>query len=467
MGDGETLCTTAIQAALDAAAEAGGGVVRIAQGTYLSGTIFLRSRVTLEILPGAVLLGSPRIEDYPPQDWPVWWPYQKSYNWAHLIIAEEVEDITICGGGEINGNGHHFWQEMPKPGERRWIPYKLPRPERMLMFRKCANVRVRDIRLEHSPAWNVQFFECDRCFVSGVQVRGERFGPNIDGFDVQGCRDMMFSDCNIDTGDDAFVMFPSADRDCERVTVTNCTIRTNCVAFKAYLFNRRAARDLVFSNSVVHHTPRAVGLYAFDHGLIENVTVSNITVDTDSTYWLNRALTIEAKHCDRAVDSDETEKRGTIRNVSMSNCVIRSDGRLLFSASDEMSIQNISLRDIVLDYPVIDDASISGKDVDSESCMDHSDGGRMARAAVVVENIQGLAIENLQIRWPETDPFRKWGGLQNNQGESIPYPGEENPPFSVIYSRDVTNAVFDNPLANPHKVAEKYDIEDSEVTVRG
>lgn len=457
--DGTRLCTEAIQAALDAAGTQGGGIVRLSGGTFLSGTLHMRSRVTLEIDPGTVLLGSPDIEDYPPQGWPMWWPYQEFYAgyWRHLIVAHDVEDITIRGGGEINGNGHHFWHEMPNPTERRWIKYDRPRVERMLMFRSCRNVRLQDVRLQHAPAWNVQFFECDRVWVRGVQVRGELFGPNIDGFDVQGCADVLFSDCEITTGDDAFVMFPSADRDCERVTVTNCSIRTNCVAFKVYLYNRRAARDMVFSNSVVHHTPRAVGLYAFDHGLIENIAVTNVVADTDSTYWLNRPLTIEAKHSPTAVPSEEAEKRGTIRNVLVSQCIFRTDGRILMSASDDMTIERVTLRDLILQYPVLEDPHATAKGVTSLSCLNHSDAAREARAAVVAENIDTLAILNLQVEWPHPDPFCAWGGLTDDAGTSIPYPGESNPPFHLVWSHRVRNSLYDNPLANAStEGVEKY-----------
>src|SRR5690242_12930786 len=94
-GDGRTNDAAAIQKAIDACARAGGGTVYFAAGNYLSGTIVLKSHVTLRLSPAATLWGSRQIADYNP---------------LHLIYAEDAENITIEGEGTINGNGDAYWE---------------------------------------------------------------------------------------------------------------------------------------------------------------------------------------------------------------------------------------------------------------------------------------------------------------------------------------------------------------------
>jgi polygalacturonase len=115
-GDGRTLDTAAIQRAIDACAARGGGVVRLGGGVFLSGTIVLRDRITLEIAPGAVLRASPRIADFrpfPPEDVSkiaVDGSTQNKGNGPyHLIHAEGAHDIAVTGGGRIEGNGAAYW----------------------------------------------------------------------------------------------------------------------------------------------------------------------------------------------------------------------------------------------------------------------------------------------------------------------------------------------------------------------
>ena len=110
--DGQTLATHAIQAAIDQAYDGGGGVVAVPPGTFLTGSLILRSRVTLHLAPGARLLGSPRVEDYRPNPGP---PREGDANGRHLVFACDAEDIAIVGLGTIDGNGAAFWRRRHRP----------------------------------------------------------------------------------------------------------------------------------------------------------------------------------------------------------------------------------------------------------------------------------------------------------------------------------------------------------------
>jgi polygalacturonase len=120
-GDRKTLDTAAIQKTIDAAHAGGGGVVYFPAGAFLSGTVFLKSNVTLYLAPGATLLGSTRIQDYNPK---------------HLIYAKDVENIAIEGGGTIDGQGDAFLDKDLKP---------LPRPSPLIEIWDSRGIRTRSV----------------------------------------------------------------------------------------------------------------------------------------------------------------------------------------------------------------------------------------------------------------------------------------------------------------------------------
>jgi polygalacturonase len=454
------LATPAVQAAIDAAAAVGGGVVLVPPGTYRIGTIFLKSNITLELQAGAVLVGSPNISDYPVRPYGQIWPHDPQTEWYHLIIAENAVDVTLRGPGRIDGNGPAF--RHTAAGPRMWMEMIKPRVEAMVHFRNCRNVRVLDVCLDDSPAWNLHFYDCDNVWVRGLQISGALFGPNIDGIDVQGCRDVLISDCQICTGDDAIVCFPSRERDCERVTVTNCSLETNCVPFKAYVVDDRAVRDLTFSNSTIIRSTRGVALYMFNQGVIENVLVSNVVINTESGFWLNRPLQIDARRFDKMVAVPDSAPRGVIRNVQFSNLVIRTDGRIIFTAADDLQAENVVLRDIRIIYPVVEDPKAYG-DVRSSQFNLHSPEARAARAAVVVDNVKQLTLENVQVSWPDGNRPEPWRGLLDGQGQPKPYPrlpDADPPAFSVLWARRVRQGYIHNPLARPFLNAPRYDVAD-------
>jgi polygalacturonase len=144
-GDGTNLDTAALQQAIDAAANAGGGTVIFSPGRYLSGSLDLKSHVTLQLDKGATLLGSPHQPDY------------RKVNFHGLLLADRQQDITICGKGVIDGQGTLLAADT----ERLWKAGKLPtategqRPM-LINFRNCTNVTVRDLTLKDSapPGYN-------------------------------------------------------------------------------------------------------------------------------------------------------------------------------------------------------------------------------------------------------------------------------------------------------------------------
>ena len=136
---GKMLCTKSIQTAIDKCSESGGGIVYLPPGTFLSGTIYFKTGVTLKLAAGSTLLGSTDLKDYPPTV-QAFRSYTDNYTDKSLIYGENVERIAITGSGTIDGQGASFEG-----------PYKV-RPY-IIRFIQCRNVTVKDVTIKNSPMW--------------------------------------------------------------------------------------------------------------------------------------------------------------------------------------------------------------------------------------------------------------------------------------------------------------------------
>jgi polygalacturonase len=493
VGDGATLNTQAIQQAINAAGEQQGGTVAVPAGVFVTGTIFLRSGVTLSIHPAGTLLGSPRLDDYID----IGGGRGDRRPW-HLVVAEDASDITITGGGTIDGNGPAFWEpctstpgDPPLPVEqldpincvpaREKDPAKAPltwirhnrnaRPSPMIEIINCREVRIRELTIRNSAGWNLSLHDCQYVWVTGVKVEANLMGPNNDGIDITGCHDVMISDCCLSCCDDAICLKTWAHSNtCERITVTNCVIRTRCAALKlGSTESFRDMRDITFSNCVVYESHRAVGLYCVNGGTLENIAISNITCDTCQPFVLARPV-----HLDLRRYNDDA-KLGRIRNVSISNFIANTDGRIVLTAEAGGMLENIVLRDVQMHYPTVEDPDPIGRDTGGEQFSNRSPQARVARGVVVVENAHNLVVDNLQVTWPATagdgrvaTPDRWRFGIKAANGstdffEWSQFNRDAIPPFHVVWARNVQGGYLRAPLASPAGAAERFALIDSDI----
>src|SRR5579859_1737606 len=234
-GDGKRLDTPAINAAIDQCHAAGGGTVYVPPGTYLSGTVQLKSNVTLYLEAGATLLGSKNISDYTAMAGP---PSLADANQRHLIFARDAENVGLSGPGRIDGQGPSFWvpsQRVVPPPEEDWrdvatFDWKpVDRPSPLLEFYNCKNLRIEDVRIENAAGWTLRPVHCDEVFIHGITIRNPVIGPNTDGIDPTCCRNVLISNCVIDTGDDAICLksespYGDPPRACKNITISNCVL---------------------------------------------------------------------------------------------------------------------------------------------------------------------------------------------------------------------------------------------------
>ena len=253
VGDGTTLDTAAIQRAIDA-----GGVVNFPPGTYLTGTLYLKSYGGLHLENGATLLASSNPADYNADDFceqnrP---RYHEEASGAHLIVGVEVTRVVISGDGIIDGSRKAF-QHTPLPSGKyevdKW------RPAQMIYFVESDHISIKDVELNNAPYWSCFLHGCEDVTIRGVKIFTEWRTRNGDGIDIDCCRRVTISDCIIDTGDDCITLradlqqLKNQDRPCEDITVSNCILKTCCNAIRVGV-GSGIIRKAVLGNLVIRET---------------------------------------------------------------------------------------------------------------------------------------------------------------------------------------------------------------------
>ncbi|HWP39441.1 MAG TPA: glycoside hydrolase family 28 protein [Tepidisphaeraceae bacterium] len=285
VGDGRTLCTQALQRAIDTAAGAGGGMVHFPSGTYVTGTLWLRSNVTLMLEAGATILGAEDVEAFP--QWTPKWEGPGSTTRAALICGEGLENIAIIGKGTIDGRGQMWWK-LQRQLEK---SARIMRP-RLIRLVDCRNVLIEDVTLTNSPAWTLNPVACDTVNIVRVTVRNPPDSPNTDGINPDSCRNVHISDCHIDVGDDCITIKSGSEEEprrqyipCENITITNCTMIHGHGGVVIGSEMTGGVRNVVISNCTFVGTDRGIriksrrGRGGSTGAAVEDIRVSNIVMD--------------------------------------------------------------------------------------------------------------------------------------------------------------------------------------------
>ena len=293
VGDGTTINTAAIQKAIDACTAAGGGVVLVEKGDYVTGTIDLKSGVMLEIAKDARLLGSTNIADYPdrvplhPTVMDTWMKLTQS-----LIYAENCERIGICGEGVIDGRGSH--QNFPGANG---IGPVTGRPF-LIRIIECRRVGVDGIHLRNAAAWMENYLNCDDVILQGIQIENQA-NWNNDGIDLDGCHNVIVRNCFINSEDDGLCFKGAGLRTMENVLVENSKIYSTCNAVKFGTDSQGGFRNVLIRNieiggpapdmpsSFHRRASSGISWEAADGGTVENILVSQVKMDrTDGQFCL-------------------------------------------------------------------------------------------------------------------------------------------------------------------------------------
>jgi polygalacturonase len=243
--DGLTLNTAAFRQAIETCHQAGGGVVSIPAGTWLTGPIHLRSHVNLHLEEGALLCFSTRPADYLPVVF-TRWEGVECYNYSPLIYARDCENVAVSGAGTFDGQGRAWWhwKTLQQAAAKRLYDAEaegVPVDERVfgseeaalrpqfLQAVHCRNLLVEGVTFLDGPMWTVHPVYCENVLVRGITVRSE--GPNTDGLNPDSCRNVLVEGCSFHTGDDCIAINSGMNEDgwrvnrpCENIVIRDCTM---------------------------------------------------------------------------------------------------------------------------------------------------------------------------------------------------------------------------------------------------
>ncbi len=301
--DGRTLCTKAIQKAIDACAAAGGGKVIIPAGRYLSRPLFLKNHVHVEVLAGATLLADTTISAYP--SCPGRWEGIERRVYASLFTGFHLKDVSITGRGTLDGQGKTWWRAFlatrllrKKAGIRKreaanppGSPLKWPRP-RVINLYSCQNVLIRDLTIVNSPSWTIHPVYCEDVTVENVRIRNPYDSPNTDGIDPESCRDVHIVNCFLDCGDDCIAIKSGYNEDgrrvnkpCENIVIANCTFRHGHSAVGIGSETSGGVWNVAVNNCVLKGTDRGLRVKtARGRGnVVKNIRASNLVMENVGT----------------------------------------------------------------------------------------------------------------------------------------------------------------------------------------
>ncbi|MEP0366988.1 MAG: glycosyl hydrolase family 28 protein [Cyclobacteriaceae bacterium] len=390
IGSGENLESEFIQKAVDAAHGNGGGTVYVPAGTYLSGTIILKSNVRLYVENGARILGSTDRNDYLTitPDFPS--RTNDLYVNRSIIYAEDESNVSIEGKGIIDGNGLDPIFDIKRPQINR--PY-------LVRFVNCENLTIRDINLVESANWTLHLLGCRQVVVDGIKINASH-RENRDGIDVDGCQDVAISNCNIVSGDDAIVLKSTGPSICKNVTVTNCKLTSQASAFKMGTESTGGFENITFSNSiitnVIGHT--GIAMMMVDGGTLKNVTINNIIMDSVNVPFFIR-LGDRARPYKNGLPAPPT---GVVENINISNVTVTNSGLSShITGLHKKKIKNISFSNItIIDNQAYEGAPLAYNEVpfkETNYPMGKLYGPDLPSSTFYFRNVEGLKLDNMNI----------------------------------------------------------------------
>ncbi len=392
IGDGQTLNTTAIQAAIEACHQSG-GTVYFPSGHYLTGSLILHSHVTLHLDSGATLLGSPDPADYPVID--SRWEGADRKTYAPLIGGSHLDNVAIAGRGTVDGQGETWWRL------HRENKLEHPRP-RLISFADCSNVLIESITATRSPAWTIHPIRCENVTVDKVTIISPADSPNTDGINPDSCRDVRIFNCHISVGDDCIAVKSGTKENggrlapCENIAIANCTMAHGHGGVVIGSETSGDIRNVVISNCVFAGTDRGIRLKSRRGrgGLVEDIRVTNVVMEnvlcplTMNLYYACGAWGDEtvADKGFRPVD-DGTPR---FRHIHLSHITARQVklAAAFLYGLPEMPIEDLSLANI----------SISLSRDGAAGYPEMADGMElMRRAGVFVRNARGLRLCQVEV----------------------------------------------------------------------
>jgi polygalacturonase len=432
VGDGKTLNTRVIQQVIDDCSKQGGGKVRIPAGTWLSGTLLLKSGVTLSLDQNAVLLGSSNIDDYRLIE-----PFTDG-NGATLgyclVCAVGANNIGIEGKGAIDGQG----REVFKSGGKSRRPFLL----RML---RCNRISFQVVTLRNSTAWAVHLFECRDITARGVAIRSKGLANN-DGFDIDGSQNVTIAHCDIDTGDDAVCLKTTGNSPCRNVSVTDSKLASGWAAFKIGTETHADVEHIRVSRCEVPSATGAIKIFAVDGARAQDIEISDITIEKD-------AVPIQIRLGARLrtfVPGDAPKDMGFLKNVVIRNikATRARDIGMFINGIPNHRIENLTIENVAIGLAgggKPEDASLKIPENEKAYPDIETLAKRLPVSSVYMRHVDGMKMRNVRITHEAPDPRPAVYVLdgQNLEFTDVRLPANEVQ-TELLWLESVRNALLSN-----------------------
>jgi len=281
-----------------AGASAGGGVVTFEDGAYITGSLFIKKGVTLNIGKNTVLCGSQDISDYPEIDTRIAgvelrWP-------AALINVLDQDKVALTGEGTIHARGKPFWdkywtmrREYEKKGLRWIVDYDCKRP-RTLLVTGSANVTIKGVTFKQAGFWTAQILYSKNVTVNGITILNniDGSGPSTDGIDIDSSSWILVENSTIDCNDDDFCLKAGRDADglrvnkpTEYVVIRNCTALRGAGLITCGSETSGGIRNVLAYNLTANGTTNCINFKSAitRGGTVENIYVHDITMNNVGT----------------------------------------------------------------------------------------------------------------------------------------------------------------------------------------
>ena len=410
-GDGKTLNTQALQAAIDACNRDQGGTVLVPAGVFVIGTVEMKSNVTLHISAAGKLLGSADGKQYhAAAAIPLRGDSTLGDGNVGLIFAVGADNVTIEGPGTIDGQGAQFrspTRGVPPPSGRGGAdrPYHL-------LFHRCNNLRVRDLTLLSSAFHSVRVIQSNYVWMDGLHIHN-RVNGNNDGFHFISSKFVHVTNCDVETQDDACALFGS----CQYVTVADSTFSTRWSVFR---FGGGHPKNVTISNCTIYQTYGCPIKMHFGPGSrVENILFSNLVMQD-----VTGPISINLNNRQRGANPSESPaEKGYLRNISFNNirASVVSEGRqfediafnqnyrpgerrqcIVLNAIGDQVIEDVSFHDVRITYGGGGTAEEAGRQPE-QVAGEYFEIGTPPAYGLYARNVRGLNLQNVRFEVEKPD----------------------------------------------------------------
>lgn len=393
--DEKTLNTRTIQYAVDYISKYGGGRLIFNVGSYLTGTIYLKSGVTLHLEEGSVLLGSLNPFDY------------ERNGFTAMIFAIDQNNIGLTGKGKLDGRGKYVAFNVVTNVEKKLITdslsYGRPSAEirpMLVNFIRCTDVKVQGITFENSACWTQTYDQCTRLSIDHIQVNCNSYW-NQDGIDIVDCHDVTVTNSFINAADDGICLKShDASKFCKNILIRNNRIRSSANGIKFGTASYGGFEQVKIVDNIVFNTYRsAIALEAVDGGFIRDINIDSLqSQNTGNVIFLRIGERVKGK-------------KSSLTNLRISNVIAdipatKADAGYGYEGPEEDQPRNISPAIIIAGLANTEISNVVFKNIQ----ITHPGGGKKEYANLPLDDL--TIIPEIPAKYAEFSMFKElpsWG----------------------------------------------------------